>query len=137
MTFHCAHRGFMNAVNDPDWGYLGPGIVMSNTQSSYFVRSYNTTSCNGFEFGPGRLRRHDLGFFNRAMPRQVERCVTRQTETRDVIVYRFFHYRGRLRCEHGWVVTARDDSLIRFFVTGPTYKSADVIARIIPEITRG
>lgn len=136
MTFQCAHHGFMRAVNHPDRGYLGPGNVMSNTQSSTFVRSHDTTSCNGFEFEPGRLRRFDLGFFNGAMPRHVERYVSEQTQTRDVIVYRFFHYHRQRRCEHGWVVTTNDHALLRSFVTGPTYKSGDVIAQVLSRITR-
>jgi len=130
MTFHCNHQGFTDAVNDPDWGYIGTGNVMSNTQRS------NTMECNGFSFEPGRLQRFDLAFFNGAIPAHVKHCVLRETATRDVILYRFFHYRRRDRVEHGWVVTERDHCLIARFVTGPTHKSHDVIAKAALAVTQ-
>jgi hypothetical protein len=69
-------------------------------------------------------------------PRAVEAFVRTETQNKDVILYRFFHYRGRARVEHGWVVTSTDDRLIRSFFTGPTWKSADAVAHAILEITR-
>jgi len=136
MTFVCAHSGFMNAVNDPEYGFIGTGNVMSNTQSSTFVRSYDTIECNGFTFEPGRLQKYDMAFFNGAIPRQVAAVVRAETQQKDVILYRFFHYRARTRVEHGWVVTSTDHQLIRSFFTGPTWKSMDVIANAILEITK-
>lgn len=137
MTFQCSHRGFAVAVNDPNHGYLGRGIVLSNTQSSKFVRPFAETHCNGFEFAPGRLRDFDLGFFNGAMPPHVAREVRARSETSGLIVYRFFHWHRRTRIEHGWLVTTRDHRFLRSFVTGPTAKSTDVVARTTDAILRG
>jgi len=135
MTFHCAHKGFTDAVNDPNWGYIGAGNVMSNTQSSTYVRSFDEVGCNGFNFEPGKLRNFDLAHFSAGIPSHVKRFVLGETDTSDVILYRFFNYRGRFRVEHGWVVTKTDHSLIRSFITGPTWKSADVIANAVLAIT--
>ena len=135
MTFRCAHRGFTKAVNDPEWGFIGTGNVSSNTQNSTFVRSFDTTECNGFTFKPDKLRTFDLGHFRTGIPSQVKRCVLRETTTSDVILYRFFHYRGRFCVEHGWVITRTDHRLIRSFVTGPTHKSHDVIAKAASEVS--
>ena len=137
MTFLCTHRGFATAVNDPDHGYLGRGNVMSNTQSSTFVRPVTETHCNGFEFKPGDLRNYDLAFFNGAMPSPVARDVRARSETTGLIVYRFFHWHRRRRIEHGWLVTTRDHRLLSRFVTGPTAKSADVVARASDAILDG
>lgn len=137
MTFHCAHRGFTAAINDPDWGYLGRGNVMSNTQSSTYVRPATETVCNGRVCAPGQLRNFDLAFFNGAMPPDVARDIRAHSETAGLIVYRFFHYRGRLRVEHGWLITTRDHKFLRSFVTGPTWRSADAVAHASLAIIQG
>jgi len=136
MTFVCAHQGFSDAVNDPDHGLIARGTVMSTTQSSICVRATTETQCNGFTFEPGKLRDFDLAFFGRNLPPQVSRPAQYWSRERGIILYRFFHYRARTRVEHGWVVTSTDHQLIRSFFTGPTWKSMDVIANAILEITK-
>lgn len=124
MTFQCAHTGFARAVTHPVHDNIGRGNVMSNTQSSTYVRSYDQTHCNGFDFEPGRLREFDLGFFGRDVPSSVLTMARSLTKTADVIVYRFFHWQRRVRITHGWLITNRDHETLWRLVTGPTWKSA-------------
>jgi len=128
MTFHCAHAGFTAAINDPEWGYLGRGNVMSNTQSSTFVRAATETFCNGFYSEPGRLRDFDLAFFGEGIPAEVATYVRAKSQTDELIVYRFYHYRRRTRIEHGWLVTSRDHKFLQSFITGPTSLSGSRFA---------
>lgn len=127
MTFQSGHRAFDAAVNHPDHGYIGRGNVSTPTQHSSFIRALCRTDCDGSTFTPGQLRDADLRKFKAQIPYPVRKVVLRETLTRDVILYRFFHRRGRARIDHGWIVTTTDHAEIFRSVTGPTFKSRRVI----------
>ena len=127
MTFVCTHKEFSDAVNDPDHGLIARGNIMSNTQSSTYVRAFIDTECNGFTSEPGKLRDFDLAFFGRALPAQVSKTAKHWSRESGTILYRFFHWKRRLRIEHGWLITSRDHQVLSRFITGPTYKSRDAV----------
>lgn len=127
MDFQCAHKGFSDGANHPTSGYIGRGNVFSDVQTSTYVRAFNQTDCNGMTFPIGQLRNFDLATFRDKIPRDVKNAIYAATTDHDVIVYQFFHFRERRRVEHGWLVTDRENTLIYEAVTGPTWRSHDVI----------
>ena len=135
MTFQCAHRSFTAAIEDVTHGYLGRGNVISNTQHSTFVRAATETGCNGYFFEPGRLRDFDLSLFDRLLPNDVCAYARAITTSKSIILYRFFHWKGQERTEHGWLITDTGHRELRRFVTGPTWKSRDVMRAVAESIT--
>jgi hypothetical protein len=104
------------------------GNVIGAVQRSSYIRPVIETECNNRQFPQGQLRDFDLGGWNDVrMPASVRTYVRQATETQLIILYAFFHWRGRARIVHGWVVTSPGHHLLRSFVTGPTYKSDMVI----------
>ena len=98
MVFESGHKTF-----DKKCAIIMTGNVYSGTQTSSFVRPLTETKCNGFDFEPGHLRSFDLGNWPH-MPSYVRDEVLRRTGTESVIVYEFFHYVGRKKTTHGWVL---------------------------------
>jgi hypothetical protein len=135
MTFRCAHTQFANAINDPQSGYIGTGNVVSNTQHSTFVRAFSETDSNGWSFPAGRLRDHDLSLFAGIIPHGVASRVKAITTCKSVILYRFRHHAGRRVTEHGWLITTTDHVELARFVTGPTWKSEDVMRAVAKALT--
>ncbi len=104
------------------------GNVIGAVQRSSYIRPVIETECNNRPFPQGQLRDFDLGGWNDVcMPASVRAYARQATETQQAILYAFFHWRGRERIVHGWVITSSDHRLLRSFVTGPTYKSDLVI----------
>lgn len=136
MSFTCASKGFTAAARHPEFGYLGRGNVISNVQRSTYIRARSETRCNGYTFAPGRLRDHDLAFFGFHMPTCVRSHIVALTETRDLVAYWFFHWQGRARVEHGWLVTDTAHHELWRLVTGATWKSGDVLEAVARDITK-
>lgn len=135
MSFTCASKGFTAAARHPEFGYLGRGNVISNVQRSTFIRARTETTCNGYIFAPGRLRDYDLSVFGSDLPKQVRSRALALTETRPAILYWFFHWQGRVRVAHGWLLTDTDYLELWRCVTGATWKSGDVLAAAARDIT--
>lgn len=127
MTFTCAHKGFTAAANHPSAGYLGRGNVYSDVQTSTYIRPLSQTECSGMSFIPGRLRDFDLATFQKRIPTPVLDEVRIYTRTKQAILYQFFHFRGRAKIVHGWLLTSNEHELIMQHVTGPTWRSRDVM----------
>lgn len=125
------------------------GNVTGGGQESSYIRPYNELECNGITNKPGHLQSWDLKGF-KDLPQHVEKYVRSVTVDKSVILYEFYHYnrnynrrsRGWYRSyhakfiTHGYVITDYDNHLMKYFVTGPTYKSYDVIQGVIPYITQ-
>lgn len=136
MSFTCTSKGFTAAARHPEFGYLGRGNVISNVQRSTYIRARSATRCNGYTFEPGRLRDHDLSFFGSHMPPRVRSRILALSEHRDLIAYWFFHWQGRVRVEHGWLLTDTDHLELWRWVTGATWKSSDVLEAVARDITK-
>lgn len=133
-TFESGHKTFDRIANRHS---VVTGNVLSDVQTSFFIRPYTETECNGFTREPGHLRNFDLEPFRKiGTPRHVLDYVRSVTENTPVILYRFFHHNNNGdKIVHGYVVTTTDYELLKFFVTGPTYKSHNIIAEAIKFIT--
>ena len=112
--------------------YVGTGNVVSDVQTSSFIRARTEVECNGFPFPEGELRQSDLRVFkyDHGLPLDIERAVLEATENEQAILYRFQHHAGGQRVVHGYVLT-RDGSqcheLLWSRTTGPTQKSYHVM----------
>ena len=123
-----------HSTYDKQCSVVSAGNVIAPTQSSCYIRAKNNTECNGFQFPVGHLRDCDLKYFDH-MPSHVQKCILSETETKNVILYQFFHYAGGGRITHGYVVTDSSHKLVGKFCTGPTYKSHGVIDEVTLYIT--
>ena len=113
---------------------IGTGQVLGSTQTSWCVRPYSETECNGHQFEKGSLRATDLrGFGN--IPAPVRRWLDENRETA-CILYKFFHCRsgGVEKTVHGFVITGRDYKLLYRWDNG-RYKSMRVIDECLTYIT--
>ena len=107
--------------------YIGTGNVLSNIQTSSFIRAATDTECNGRHYAPGKLRQFDVDHYARNAPAHVRRALLRLTESDTVIFYCFHSTTGGKRTVHGYAITSRDYTLLADYVTGPTGKSAAVM----------
>lgn len=134
MVFESAHKTFNRKV-----GAIIDGQVIGNCQTSYCIRPYNETECNGREYPPGNLRNCDFDWF-KDVPNHVREYVESVTQNEGVVLYHFFHYytdkqHVTRKFSHGWVVVRgyrETSTLLRSFVTGRGFKSHSVIAEAIP-----
>lgn len=124
------------AAND----YIGCGNVYSNIQYSGYIRAYNELECNGRINEPGHLQEFDLSPWRKNAgklhtPHQIFQYVKEHAKDEKLILYAFFHTNSRKqRIVHGYAVTKaqkKDHKLMKYWVTGPTYKSHDIVAECV------
>ncbi len=132
MLVETGHKTFDRQTN-----IVSTGNIIANTQSAFYVRGemcVKTWSRTDYE--PGYLRNYDLGNWP-TMPTSVRQSVIRLTAGRkdSIWVSELFHYNGDRCIVHGYIITTPDHHLLDMFVTGPTYKSADVLEGVLPYVT--
>lgn len=120
--------GTGHAAFDRQTNIISTGNIIANTMIGWHIRPHSETECNGLTRPPGHLRDFDLQLFrSRNMRRHVLSYILSVTQDSPIWLYEFFHYNGRCRIMHGYIVTAKDHTHMRSFITGPTQKSAGVI----------
>lgn len=131
QAIHTGHVTF-----DRQTSMISAGNHWGKTVLSWHVRGKKSTDCNGFSNPEGHLRAFDINIFkNCNMPHHICEKIIELTNNRGdhgVWVYVFFHSRGyingyKYRIFHGWVVTDYNHDLLWVAITGPTYKSHNVI----------
>ena len=109
--------------------YIGTGNVWANGLFANYIRPYSETECNGRENEPGHLLKFDLDAYKQYMfsptRYQIEKRMKEMTQS--AILYMFYHKSHGKYVIHGFVLTTADHRFITDFVTGPTYKSQQVI----------
>lgn len=85
------------------------GNAICSTQESNYIRAYNDTECNGFQFEPGHLLKADLkGFSNQRIPKAILEVLNDHERKESVILYMFF-----IHDKHGhqepfcWAITTK------------------------------
>lgn len=118
---------------------VSTGNVIGGGQYSFYIRPYSETACNGHTFNPGHLQYTDFGYFGNTtcrVPDHIRNYIRSIPEL--VILYNFHHHNTRYgkttTVVHGWVLTNAKHRLIKYWVSGPTYKSALVIEGMLPYI---
>lgn len=132
MEINTGHKTF-----DKKCVVVSTGNVFSQTQTSCYIRPRTETQCNGFTKPEGHLRDFDLHVFTQTKPRipdHVLKRVLQETETKQICLYRIFHYVGEKRIMHGWILTKswqEDHELIAVFYTKWRKKTIAVMDEIV------
>lgn len=127
MVFHTGHATFDRQTN-----IITHGNVIANTMRGQHVRAWNDDWHwqPGKHHEPGYLHEFDLASMKKYY-RQISRRVWDRVKAlgmdRPLWVYVFFHWNGNRKTVHGVVITAYDHKHLETYVTGPTYKSYDVV----------
>ena len=126
---------------------FGTGNVMSNVQTSFYIRPRSRVECNGYQFAPGALREADLkalkelaslGFDGaRAVRGWIDEYVDKE-----LILYAVHHQKAALGRSgrhdpvvHGWVLTDESHNLLRQMQTNPSEKSTAIMGNAIKQFT--
>jgi hypothetical protein len=94
------------------------GNVISDVQTSTYIRPRQQLECNGFTNAPGHLQEFDLKTFARRQDMGRVLAYIRADPffaSNDAIGYRIFHKVGKQETLHGFLLTDRDHQLIRRF----------------------
>lgn len=127
-----------HATFDRQTNVIGTGNIIANTQSAFFVRGELCVKCWGPKvYQPGELRDYDLGNWPK-MPSSVRIAIVRMTRGQQdsIWVSEFFHYNGRRRITHGYIITDRVNGLLYLACRGPTYKSIRVLRGVLPYVVK-
>ena len=127
------HRTFDRQTN-----VIGDGNMIASTMMGAHVRpKCDVENSVGEIKEPGYLRRYDLNQWT-YLPDSVRQYVKSVTETESAWIYCFFHRNREGRAiVHGWVIVGPypESRLLKRFVTGPTYKSYNVIEYVAPYVS--
>lgn len=100
-------------------GYYGTGNVWATTQFSNFIRPWDETKCNGFDFAPGHLQDCDMRPYRElrhTFALDIRHAVDRAGGG---ILYRIQHFvparypRLARHVIHGYILTDKQDHVLR------------------------
>ena len=128
-----------HAVFDKQTNAIGTGNFWANTIHGNYIRPHQETSCNGYFWEPGYLQQSDLKYYRDLhAPNFVLNAVKKAARDQSVILYALFHWYNRkgqsVRVVHGYILTDPEYKLIDSWVTGPTWKSSNVVETVLPYI---
>lgn len=129
MIFESGHKTFDQQVD-----CISTGNVIGNVQYSNHIRPYIETECNGFTNSPGHLRDYDLKYFDN-LPRRIRKEIEGFTQEKSGWLYEFHHWDGHHKIIHGYVFTDYEHNLVKQWVTGPTYRSREVIDEAVKYVS--
>lgn len=131
MKIETGHKTFDRQTN-----IITTGNVIANTMTGKCIRAFNETiGPVGQVEAPGYYQNWDLK--GTGLPLPVRESVKRFSHDRGVILYSFFHYKGRMKYEHGYLVTTYDFRYL-YMWTFSTYgyrarpKSLQVMFGVMP-----
>jgi hypothetical protein len=129
MLMQSGHKTFDRQVD-----CVSDGNVIGSVQYSSYIRPTEEVECNGFTNPPGHLRNFDLEMFEQfGMHKnsyEWKKIVELVDRYGGGILYAFFHYVGRRRIVHGFILTDKPykkNVVLMKFITGPTFKSSLVL----------
>ncbi len=136
MHIETGHKAF-----DKKCTILSEGNVFSATQTSYYIRPRTETQCNDRMWPEGHLRDADLMIFTKAqpiIPDHVLKRVLEETETKQICLYRIFHFVGKKRIDHGWILTKswkEDHEFICMFYSQWSKKTISVLDEVVQYVS--
>lgn len=123
---------------DKQTNALGTGNYWANTMHGGFIRPFTEVYNGAMVYEkPGHLQEFDLAYYKDiGTPHEVLDAVRKEARDKSVIFYVLFHFYTRRgyqqRIIHGYILTTTDYRLIKYWNTGPTYKSYFVIDGCLP-----
>lgn len=140
QLIHTGHRTFDRQVS-----CISTGNVIGTTQLSSYIRAWNDPGEGLVDYPenkrpPGHLQNWDLShlvFGITQVPNEIRNYCRENLVDHSGILYCFFHWHGRERMVHGWVMTTSHNEcrLLKYWVAGQTYKSENIIRTCIEYIT--
>lgn len=131
------HKTFMKELEKS----CGPsrGNVISDTQTSFYIRPFSQTECNGFTREPGVLRDFDLKpFIDTGLPQNILKDVKFYTQHSSAILYRIFHYDSRKKQQvHGYILTDAIHRKLKIWYTNTSSKSVEVMDYVADRLVQG
>lgn len=82
---------------------ISHGNRLGGGQTSFYIRPYNKTECNGNIRKPDELRTYDLSMFD-DLDRNVLNYVKRITTDNSCILYEFYTYKKDVKNKIGYIV---------------------------------
>ena len=110
---------------------LSPSSVVGGGQVSFGIRAFNT-KLNPLDnpVAPGEMQQFDLKQFKN-LPNEVRLFIQENGKDEDLMLFSFYHFHHGVETVHGWIITANRDNtenkLLKMWVTGPTFKSRQVM----------
>jgi len=120
MTIDTGHKTFDKQTN-----LLSDGNLIANTQIGHGIRAYNDTLSH-VERPPGFLQAWDLDAFP-DLPKVIRGEIRAFLHKRRGRLYQFHHTTRGRRHVHGYVLADYEHRHIKTWITGPTYKSRQVV----------
>lgn len=116
------------------------GNVVSNNQLSFYLRPYNETECNGYNFDAGKLLDYDLNHFT-DLPNWIKENILETINPNKMYcLYEFRHWNKSKKYIHGYVLTEvskcfKKDILVTKYINGKIDKSEKIIDTMTPYIS--
>lgn len=132
--FESEHKTF-NRQTDKI-GTISTGNVIADTLLGWYIRPFNETKCNGYDFAPGELQQADLKVFCQ-LPQFVRRFITDKGKQTKFILYELRHWITSRKIVHGYIITDDKHEFLNCFVVQPGYKSRSVISEAIKYLAKG
>ena len=128
---------------------LSTGNVMSNVQTSFFIRPFSNVACNGYQFARGELRKSDLKPFEYLASRGFDGVHTVRGWLNDadfaeqyLILYALHHQKATVGRDgrhesvvHGWVLTDESHNLLCQVQMNKSAKSSAIMDNAIKAFT--
>lgn len=135
-----------HAVFDRQTNIISTGNIIANTQFGWHIRSWWDEGEGLVDYPenkrePGHLFAFDMRQFN-GLPTAIYNSVREfaKSSRRGLWLYEFRHFTGPSwrprKVVHGYVLTRYNHRLIRYWITGPTYKSCLVISECIQYVAK-
>lgn len=110
------------------------GQCIGGGQTSFYIRPYNETTCNGLEHEKGYLRNYDLSMFNNNLDYQVKEYVKNITENKGCLLYEFYTYKNGVENIVGFIVEQNDNYKIfnnSYYARAKKQKCLETIVKVL------
>jgi hypothetical protein len=114
---------------------ISRGNVIGGGQTSFYIRPYNETKCNGNEREKGVLRDYDLSMFD-GLDNNVRMFVNNITENKSCILYEFYTYKYGTKNKIGYIVEQDGKFTIfnnNYYARNKKQKCLEFITKILQE----
>lgn len=129
MHFESPHKTFNKQTR-----CISTGNVIGDTQTSFFIRPYYETECNGFTRPEGYLQNYDLKIFER-LPAYIYNQVKDLTKDNGGILYDFHHWQGNKKVTDGYVLTTTKHDFVKVWDINNDYRAQEAVEEAILYIT--
>lgn len=114
---------------------ISKGQVFGGGQTSFYIRAFNETICNGNIREKGHLRNYDLSMFTN-LDYRVKKYVESITENKGCMLYKFYTYKNGIENLVGYIVEQNNEYKIfntSYYSKIKKQKCLEFIVKILEE----